>query len=180
MSTFLHYVHCKDALLDCSAPGGERCESLTGVDEITGTNFTTGFWAHYWNLVKMKFSHFNSNDQIRSQFCTCHDSWAVVACAKLWPDLIVIFHICKNNSNSCEIWIMSWYTIVRWVSIMQIGLPRGFIFMQHMGNTKLMARATETLVEYFYINRLFYFIPLLDDINHQMKLFQKQWAQLLE
>ena len=35
MSTFLHYVHCKDALLDCSAPGGERCESLTWVDEIT-------------------------------------------------------------------------------------------------------------------------------------------------
>ena len=35
MSTFLHYVHCKDALLDCSAPGGEWCESLTWVDEIT-------------------------------------------------------------------------------------------------------------------------------------------------
>ena len=35
MSTFLHYVHCKDALLDCSAPGGERCESLTWVDEIS-------------------------------------------------------------------------------------------------------------------------------------------------
>ena len=34
VSTFLHYVHCKDALLDCSAPGGERCESLTWVDEI--------------------------------------------------------------------------------------------------------------------------------------------------
>ena len=34
MSTFLHFVHCKDALLDCSAPGGERCESLTWVDEI--------------------------------------------------------------------------------------------------------------------------------------------------
>ena len=34
MSTFLQYVHCKDALLDCSAPGGERCESLTWVDEI--------------------------------------------------------------------------------------------------------------------------------------------------
>ena len=34
MSTFHHYVHCKDALLDCSAPGGERCESLTWVDEI--------------------------------------------------------------------------------------------------------------------------------------------------
>ena len=34
MNTFLHYVHCKDALLDCSAPSGERCESLTWVDEI--------------------------------------------------------------------------------------------------------------------------------------------------
>ena len=34
MSTFLHYVRCKDALLDCSAPGGEKCESLTWVDEI--------------------------------------------------------------------------------------------------------------------------------------------------
>ena len=34
MSTFLHYVRCKGALLDCSAPGGERCESLTWVDEI--------------------------------------------------------------------------------------------------------------------------------------------------
>ena len=34
LSTFLHYVCCKDALLDCSAPGGERCESLTRVDEI--------------------------------------------------------------------------------------------------------------------------------------------------
>ena len=38
MSTFLHYVHCKDALLDCSAPGGERCESLTWVDEIGSFN----------------------------------------------------------------------------------------------------------------------------------------------
>ena len=37
MNTFLHYVHCKDALLDCSAPGGERCESLTWVDEIPRT-----------------------------------------------------------------------------------------------------------------------------------------------
>ena len=48
MNTFLHYVRCKDALLDCSAPGGERCESLTWVDEITDIvldepHFTKGF-----------------------------------------------------------------------------------------------------------------------------------------
>ena len=44
MSTFLHYVRCKDALLDCSAPGGERCESLTWVDEI-----------HTFPFMKMHF-----------------------------------------------------------------------------------------------------------------------------
>ena len=30
---------------------------------------------------------------MRSQFCRCHDSWAVMACAKLWPDLIISFHV---------------------------------------------------------------------------------------
>ena len=34
LSTFLYYVRCKDALLDCSAPGGERCESLTGLMKL--------------------------------------------------------------------------------------------------------------------------------------------------
>ena len=48
MSTFLQYVHCKDALLDCSAPGGERCESLTWVDEITSPSLSgdTSQWRH--------------------------------------------------------------------------------------------------------------------------------------
>ena len=30
---------------------------------------------------------------IRSQFCTCHDSCAVVACAKFWPHLIIKIEI---------------------------------------------------------------------------------------
>ena len=49
MSTFLHYVHCKDALLDCSAPGGERCELLTWVDEIrTKVSFCLFCKRFYW------------------------------------------------------------------------------------------------------------------------------------
>ena len=61
MSTFLHYVHCKDALLDCSAPGGERCESLTGVDEIDshGNIFLWGdfvIFMKYFLPVKYFFS----------------------------------------------------------------------------------------------------------------------------
>ena len=35
---------------------------------------------------------FLSNHQVRSQFCTCNNSWAVVVCAKLWPDIIIISH----------------------------------------------------------------------------------------
>ena len=50
MSTFLHYVHCKDALLDCSAPGGERCESLTWVDEIAVQLANEICTAIIWNV----------------------------------------------------------------------------------------------------------------------------------
>ena len=53
MSTFLHYVHWKDALLDCSAPGSERCESLTWVDEIEH-NFVQ-FKSKYVNFHLRKF-----------------------------------------------------------------------------------------------------------------------------
>ena len=56
MSTFLHYVHCKDALLDCSAPGGERCESLTWVDEIIlfQTHIKDRYLEHLtWNCPQM-------------------------------------------------------------------------------------------------------------------------------
>ena len=34
-----------------------------------------------------------NNDPIRSQFCTCHDSSAVVACPKLWTDWITRIRI---------------------------------------------------------------------------------------
>ena len=54
MSTFLHYVRCKDALLDCSAPGGERCESLTGVDEITLSSYTEKL---HWKEDSVLTSH---------------------------------------------------------------------------------------------------------------------------
>ena len=33
------------------------------------------------------------NDPISSQFCTCHDSSAVMACEKLWSDLVILSHI---------------------------------------------------------------------------------------
>ena len=38
-------------------------------------------------------SNFDSNVPIWTRFCTCHDSSAVMACAKLWHDLMTIFHV---------------------------------------------------------------------------------------
>ena len=33
----------------------------------------------------------DADNKIMSQICTCHDSWAVMTRAKLWPDEIIIF-----------------------------------------------------------------------------------------
>ena len=62
MSTFLHYVHCKDALLDCSAPGGERCESLTWVDEIEGLAI--------WDISFQNDSYTEISRNLAQDLCT--------------------------------------------------------------------------------------------------------------
>ena len=88
-------------------------EALIAVNALRiGTHVTKGLWAHDWNLEIIIFTkiifRFNINDDINpvgSQFCTCHYSSAVVTCAKLWPDLIIIFHVRAICFN--EIWVMS-------------------------------------------------------------------------
>ena len=53
---------------------------------------------------------FNSNPPIWSQFCTCHDSWAVVAYAKLWLDLMIGFH-----RRSIYIFQNMFFTLLRYL-----------------------------------------------------------------
>ena len=50
----------------------------------------------YWLYLK-------SNDKIMSQFCTCHDSLAVMTCANLWPDWIIII-IIETRIISTRLW----------------------------------------------------------------------------
>ena len=73
MSTFLHYVHCKDALLDCSTPGGERCESLTWVDEIA---------ARWWQLE----GRWSMEHSLSRLLVSCKRE-IVSASTLLWPDI---------------------------------------------------------------------------------------------
>ena len=53
------------------------------------TLVNTQLWACNPNIVKICCCDYISfNGRIKSKFCTCHDSSAVMPCAKLWPDLI--------------------------------------------------------------------------------------------
>ena len=64
-----------------------------------------GSWVHNPNLVKLCCHYLKKKVQIRSQFCTCHESSAVVAYAKLWPDLIIeIMKIEKIIIRRFQLW----------------------------------------------------------------------------
>ena len=64
------------------------------------------------NLWKF-YCYLDFNHPIRPQFCTCHDSWAVMTCAKLWLDLIIIFHATYNNIVRLGFWIPTYNSIIR-------------------------------------------------------------------
>ena len=79
--------------------------------------FTTGLWTFNKNLMKMIFySNFSNKDPIMSQFCTCHDSWAVMACAKLWHDLMIIFHV-RATCIVKRFWLWVCKSFVWWPQI---------------------------------------------------------------
>ena len=50
-------------------------------------------------LKNSSYSYLRNNRLIRSQLCTCHDSWAVVACPNVWSYCIIRIIINHNNSN---------------------------------------------------------------------------------
>ena len=59
---------------------------------LYGEEMKVGTRIIFWIYENDFRSNINSSETIRPQICTCHDSWAVVACAILWHDLIIIFH----------------------------------------------------------------------------------------
>ena len=78
---------------------GSAAELLTSADldiprshsKAPGTHSRKVSRAHCWNLADILFASISIfGDIIKSQLCTCLDSSAVVACAKLWLDWIII------------------------------------------------------------------------------------------
>ena len=66
----------------------------------------------------MVSSYFDSDDPIRPQLCTCHDSLAVMTCAKLWPDLIGIFHM-RATYIFTKFVSQSQNPVVKWTSVLR-------------------------------------------------------------
>ena len=57
----------------------------------SGAHFTNNLWAFNQNLANiLLILYIDCQCPIRPQICKCHDSWAVVTYAKLWPDWICI------------------------------------------------------------------------------------------
>ena len=63
---------------------------ITISDEDT---FHGQLWTHTWNLEKSTCCIRDSRGPIRLQICTCHNRWAVVTYAKLWPNKMIIIHV---------------------------------------------------------------------------------------
>ena len=64
------------------------------VTDDTNNPFYKRFMNSWLKYYQHSFcSNFDSNHPIMSEFCTCHNSSAVVACAKFWRDLVTIFRI---------------------------------------------------------------------------------------
>ena len=68
----------------CYSPLAELCQGNSGA------YFTKSLWAHNSNFINI-YVAFMWKIIMRSghKFCTCHDSWAVMACVILWTDHIM-------------------------------------------------------------------------------------------
>ena len=85
-----------------------------------GTSFTMDSWAQNLYLMKMFLDFFMILIIIPDKKWTYHNSSAVVAYAKLWLDLTIIFHIravFPLTHNKCEVVISWWSPLLPKISI---------------------------------------------------------------
>ena len=83
---------------------------------LTWYPFHWQFFHHNSIVVEISFcSHPNSNEVITTKFCTCHDSCAVMACAKFCCDMYNSKWITAKR-NFHQIWIVMANSLVTWVT----------------------------------------------------------------
>ena len=79
----------------------------------TGANFTMASLAHKWNLLRFFLLYFCTYDQWGHKFAHAMTAFAVMACAKLWPDYILLIIIINLRTKHFfnKICIMSSQTL---------------------------------------------------------------------
>ena len=80
-----------------------------------GSQFTECLGAYSPNLVKIHVAiSWKNNYHFRLQFCTCHNSLAVMTCANLWPEWIITI-IIKAKITFTKLYSWSHKPLVKWV-----------------------------------------------------------------
>ena len=108
-------------------------------------------FSKYFENISCSF--IRNDDPIRSQFCTCHDSSAVVACINLWPHWIIRIKMkLKRIFTRFELWAHGPY--VKQVpglgsSPQQVFLP-AFLYQVSMGVLQIRSGGPE--VHYVHHN----------------------------
>ena len=94
--------HCNDRMWSRSWPGCDRSRNDMTTRLIYHHSATGRTKVHYTKgeiLRKSSFLQLHYSDAaIKSQICTCPDSSAVVACAKLWLDIILLSGLLQCNT----------------------------------------------------------------------------------
>ena len=67
-----------------------------------------------WSKSCKKHIARTNDNQTRSQFCACHDNWAVMTCAKLRSDRIIIFQI-KTHWLYARFGLWLYKPLVTWI-----------------------------------------------------------------
>ena len=86
-----------------------------------------------------------SDDLIILQFCTCHNSWALVACTKFVLDLIMHYISAKSNLCFYKNWI-----ICELINLLWNGGPEHTYGLTHWGRDKMAAISQTTFSSAFF------------------------------
>ena len=76
-----------------------------------GVNITSCWWTH--NSRWFSYTHMEHDYWVKSSFCSCHDRWVVVTCAKLWFDRTVRNKMRGRSFTRFQSWAHK--PFVKWV-----------------------------------------------------------------
>ena len=112
------------------------------------------------------FSFFYADDPNRSQFCTYyHNRWAVVACAKLWPGIIIMSEVRKTQIfKRFGLWAHK--SLVTWVGPCDISFHATKLAFHIISMLLYFWLGHFTFCVFFFLFSFSPFFFFFDPVNH--------------